>query len=134
MSLCCFHRNIYTALQMPFIHGYNGAMQILSEIGTGTCNGRCKQSWTRNIRRALVVKSNPLKLTSAQRKTLSNRLKQVSQRNAVANHSKTLKKYKERGSPPFPANKHCGKKMVGNDGVTYLSKPNKNGVCAWKKI
>lgn len=119
---------------MAFIHGYNGAMQILSEIGTGSCNGKCKQVWTRHIRRAINVKTNPLKLTQKQRKTLSNRLKQVSPRNAAANHSTTLKKYKERGSPPFPANKHCGKKKVGNDGVMYLSTPNKNGVCAWRKI
>jgi hypothetical protein len=129
-----FCNYIYGKRWMTFMHSYNGATQILSEIGTGTCKERCKQVWTRNIRRALGAKTNPLKLTQKQCKTLSNKLKQVSPRNVVANHSKTLKKYKERPSPPFPANKCCGKKMAGNDGSMYLSTPNKNGVCAWRKI
>ena len=118
---------------MPFLHGYNGAMQILSGIGKGACKGNCKRVWTRHIKHALVSKTNPLKLTRKQRKTVSDKLKEVSPRNAHMNHSKTLKKYKARPSPPYKANEHCGKKMTGNDGLTYLSTPNKNGVCAWKK-
>ena len=46
----------------------------------------------------------------------------------------TLKKYKLRKSPPFPANDFCNKKKKGNDGKMYISKPNKNNVCSWKLI
>lgn len=47
--------------------------------------------------------------------------------------SVTLKKYQKRPSPPFPANENCGKTLPGNDGNMYISKPNKNGICSWKK-
>ena len=119
---------------MTFITNYNSAMRILSSIGKGTCKNRCKKIWVTNIRYALKTKSNPLKLDGEQRKSLTEKLKSVSSRNAVNNHSKTLKKYKDRNSPPYPANENCGKKMKGNDGNMYESKPNKNSVCQWKKI
>ena len=44
---------------MPFIGSYNGAMQILNKIGTGTCNGTCKSTWIRNLKYALKTKTNP---------------------------------------------------------------------------
>jgi hypothetical protein len=119
---------------MPFIGTYNGAMKILSEIGTGTCKGTCKTTWVRHIKYALKTKTNPLALTKTQRKNLTEKLKSVSGRNAINEHSKTLKKYKTRKSPPYPANEHCNKQMVGNDGAMYISKPNKNNICSWKKI
>jgi len=118
---------------MPFISTYNGAMKILSEIGTGTCNGSCKTSWIRNIKYALKTKTNPLKLTTQQRKNITEKIKNVSGKQAINNHIKTLKKYKNRKSPPYPANENCNKKMKGNDGNMYISKPNKNNVCSWKK-
>jgi len=52
---------------------------------------------------------------------------------AKSQHSKTLKKYANRPSPPYPANDYCGRQIRGNNGKMYLSKPNKNGVCSWKK-
>jgi hypothetical protein len=119
---------------MPFIKNYNGAMKILAEIGTGTCNGRCKSDWIRSIRYALKTKTNPLNLSKKERKQLTEKIKNVSKKNAINEHSKTLKKYKNRKSPPYSANKNCGKKMKGNDGNMYESKPNKNNVCTWKKI
>ena len=119
---------------MPFIHSYNGAMQILSSIGNGKCKGDCKSSWIRNLKYALKTKTNPLGLTNQQRKNMTEKIKSVSGRNAVNNHSKTLKKYNDRKSPPYPANENCNKKMKGNDGNMYISKPNKNNVCSWKKI
>jgi hypothetical protein len=48
--------------------------------------------------------------------------------------TKTLKKYLTRDSPPYPANDYCGKKMKGNDGLMYVSTPDKNGVCKWMKV
>ena len=44
------------------------------------------------------------------------------------------KKYMNRKSPPYPANKMCGQKRLGNDDNVYHSKPNKNGICTWRKI
>jgi hypothetical protein len=118
---------------MPFINSYNGAMKILAEIGKGTCKGTCKTIWIRNLKYALKTKKNPLHLDKQQRKNMSNKIKSVSSRNAVNNHSKTLKKYTRRNSPPYPANDNCNKQMKGNDGLMYISKPNKNNICSWKK-
>lgn len=117
---------------MPFIHSYNGAMRVLSSIGTGKCQGKCKQSWIRNFRYALKSKKNPLKLNKTQRKSLTEKINSLSKKNSVNNHSKTLKKYKSRNSPPYPANQNCNKIMKGNDNQMYISLPNKNGVCSWK--
>ena len=100
---------------MPFIRNYNGAMQILSEIGSGTCKETCKAVWIRNLKYALKTKTNPLGLNEKQRKNMSEKIKSVSRKNAVNEHSKTLKKYKNRNSPPYPANENCNKKMKGND-------------------
>lgn len=119
---------------MPFISNYNGAMKILSEIGTGSCKGSCKSSWIHHLKYSLKSKTNPLKLNKQQRKNITEKIKSISGKNAINQHSKTLKKYKNRKSPPYPANKNCNKKMVGNDGNFYISKPNKNNVCSWKKI
>jgi len=119
---------------MPFINNYNGAIKILSEIGTGKCKGTCKSVWIRNIKYALKTKTNPLKLTNQERKNMTQKIKSVSGKNAINQHSKTLKKYKNRKSPPYSANQNCNKKMVGNDGNMYISKPNKNNICSWKKI
>jgi hypothetical protein len=119
---------------MPFIRSYNGAMKILSQIGNGTCKGSCKTSWIRNLKYALKTKTNPLALTKTQRKKMTEKLESVSSRNAINEHSKTLKKYKNRNSPPYPANENCNKEMIGNDGTRYISKPNKNNICSWKKI
>jgi len=119
---------------MPFIRNYNGAMKILKEIGNGTCKGTCKTTWIRNLRYALKTKTNPLSLTKKQRKNMTEKLTSVSGKDAINQHSKTLKKYKNRKSPPYPANENCDKKMVGNDGNLYLSKRNINDVCSWKKI
>jgi len=119
---------------MPFISNYNGAMQILSEIGTGTCKGSCKSVWVRNIKYALKTKTNPLGLNKQQRKNITEKMKSVSGKNAIKNHSKTLKKYKNRKSPPYPANEYCGKQMRGKDGYMYVSQKNKNNICSWRKI
>jgi hypothetical protein len=45
---------------MPFITTYSGAVEILSKIGRGKCEGTCKSSWIRNIKYALKTKTNPL--------------------------------------------------------------------------
>ena len=48
--------------------------------------------------------------------------------------TRNVKKYQNRKSPPYPANENCNKTMVGNDGNNYISKPNKNNICSWKKV
>jgi len=44
------------------------------------------------------------------------------------------KKYQERPSPAYPANKCCGESKRGKDGLMYESRADKNGVCTWKKV
>jgi hypothetical protein len=44
----------------------------------------------------------------------------------------SLKKYKTRNSPPYPANKCCGKTKKGNDKKMYISKKKGNS-CRWLK-
>ena len=119
---------------MPFVGSYSKAMSILSKIGNEKCVDKCKSVWIRNFKYALKTKSNPLKLTRYTRRKLTQKIALVSKKNAVNAYSKTKKKYNERKSPPYPANKNCGKKMAGNDGKMYESKSNKNNVCSWKKI
>ena len=116
---------------MPFIKSYNDAMKLLSEIENDTCKDNCKKIWMRNLKYALKTKTNPLKLTKTQRKNITEKMKGVS---GKKNHTKTLKKYKNRKSPPYPANQNCNKTMVGNDGNKYISKPNKNNICTWKQL
>jgi hypothetical protein len=65
----------------------------------------------------------PVKKTAADRR-----------RERMNKKSKTLKKYKTRNSPPYPANVNCGRIMKGNDGIMYESVANINNVCAWKKV
>ena len=45
-----------------------------------------------------------------------------------------LKKYINRGSPPYPAQNCRNHKKVGNDGHLYSSDPDKNGIYKWKKV
>ena len=115
---------------MPFVGSYSKAMSILSEIGKGKCVDKCKSIWLRNFKYALKTKSNPLKLTQNNRRKMEKKILIVSGKN----YSKTIKKYADRKSPPYPANKNCSKKMKGNDGNIYESKPNKNNICSWKKL
>lgn len=116
---------------MPFIRSYNGAMRQLASIQNGNCSGTCRTVWMRNIKYALETKSNPLKLTTEQRKTMKAKIKDLSKKGPV---KQSGTKYTTRKSPPYPANDYCGKKMKGNDGNIYESKPNKNNVCVWKKV
>ena len=44
------------------------------------------------------------------------------------------KKYIQRPSPAFPANKFCGRRKKGNDGNWWISKPSISGVCRWVRI
>ena len=46
----------------------------------------------------------------------------------------TTKKYTSRSSPPYPANKCCGKTLKGNDGNKYVSEPGVSGICSWKRV
>jgi hypothetical protein len=119
---------------MPFVSSYGGVMRRLREMGTGKCNGKCKSSWSKNIRYAVKSKTNPLHLTRLERKYITRKLQSVSGKNGINNHSKTLKKYQDRKSPPFPANKNRSKEMMGNDGKMYISTANKNDVYSWKKV
>ena len=119
---------------MPFIHTYNSAMTILRSIGKGKLSPEDKNGWIANLRYALKTKTNPLKLTPEQRKNMKEMIKLVSKRNSVNEYSKTTNKYKNRKSPPYPANNNKNKIKKGNDGLKYKSISDKNNVYRWKKL
>ncbi len=62
---------------MVFIGTYKEADSILNDIASGKCAGRCRTVWRQHIRLALTKKTNPLKLTKAQKKSLSKKLKNI---------------------------------------------------------
>ena len=61
-------------------------------------------------------------------------IKVMTHKNDTVDLLQHSKKYMNRKSPPYPANKMCGQKRLGNDDNVYHSKPNKNGICTWRKI
>lgn len=46
---------------------------------------------------------------------------------------RTSKKYLSRPSPPYSAQECCGKKMVGNNGKTWISIKDARGICHWRQ-
>ena len=122
---------------MPFVDK-KGAMKLLKEIENGKCAGDCRSIWMRNIKYALKTETNPLKLTKTEREKMLKMIEKISGKKSKKKEKSgkklTLKKYRNRKSPPYPANDYCNKRKKGNDGLMYISKPNKNKVCSWKKI
>jgi len=132
---------------MPFVDK-KGAMKLLKEIENGKCAGECRSIWMRNIKYALKTETNPLKLTKTEREKMLKMIEKISGKKSKKKEKSekkskkkeksgkklTLKKYRNRKSPPYPANDYCNKRKKGNDGLMYISKPNKNNVCSWKKI
>lgn len=122
---------------MPFVDK-KGAMKLLKEIENGKCAGECRAIWMRNIKYALKTETNPLKLTKTEREKMLKMIEKISGKKSKKKEKSgkklTLKKYSNRKSPPYPANDYCNKRKKGNDGLMYISKPNKNKVCSWKKV
>lgn len=122
---------------MPFVDK-KGAMKLLKEIENGKCAGNCRAIWMRNIKYALKTETNPLKLTKTEREKMIKMIEKISGKKSKKKEKSgkklTLKKYRNRKSPPYPANDYCNKRKKGNDGLMYISKPNKNKVCSWKKV
>ena len=122
---------------MPFVDK-KGAMKLLKEIENGKCAGNCRAIWMRNIKYALKTETNPLKLTKTEREKMLKMIEKISGKKSKKKEKSgkklTLKKYRNRKSPPYPANDYCNKRKKGNDGLMYISKPNKNKVCSWKKV
>lgn len=146
--------------KMPFV-GKTQAKQILKDIANGSCVSKCRTIWLRNIQNALKSTKNPLGLTDAEKKQFKNQIEKIKAKRGKGILVKTdlvkykvkgkkivkkkvasppakpklsVKKYRERPSPPYPANDFCDKRKKGNDGLFYISKPNKNGICRWVKL
>lgn len=102
------------------------------------CPGECRSIWMRNIKYALKTETTPLKLTKTEREKMIKMIEKISGKKSKKKEKSgkklTLKKYRTRKSPPYPANDYCNKKKKGNDGFMYISKSNKNKVCSWKKV
>lgn len=45
----------------------------------------------------------------------------------------TTSKYRNRPSPPYPANQCIGVTKMGNDGYMYISRKNVNGIGTWQR-
>lgn len=105
-----------------FIHGFGGAAMVLRSIKTGRCAGRCRLRWLQNIKRAMESKTNPLKLTSEQRKELKSMIKEIS--------GKRIPKIVKL-TPKFNPHKLCGQRKRGRDGEMYTSKPCSRGTTRW---
>ena len=139
---------------MPFV-GKTQVKQILKDIANGSCVSKCRTVWLRNIQNAIKSTKNPLGLTDAEKKQFKNQIEKIKVKRGKgilvetdlvkykvkskkasprAKPKLSVKKYRERPSPPYPANDYCGKRKKGNDGLYYISKPNKNGVCRWVKV
>jgi hypothetical protein len=118
---------------MPFINKKQ-AFKLLEDMlkGKQTCIKECRQIWLRNIGYALKTDTNPLKLTPVEHKKMEMLLKDVKSKKKSTQTKKLDKKYLTRDSPPYPANKHCGETMKGNNGKVYISMANKNNICRWK--
>lgn len=92
------------------------------------------------VKKSKVKKSKPVVKKSVVKKSRSVKpsvkksvVKSVDKKSRGCTQQKS-KKYMDRPSPPFPANECCGQEKVGNDGVMYVSRADKNGRCSWKKV
>lgn len=63
-----------------------------------------------------------------------NRRHKREEEQGLVDPKRTTKKYTSRPSPPYSANKYCGKRKKGNDGKWYISKKDISGICRWVKI
>lgn len=82
---------------------------------------------SRSPSKRTTKRSNSPRKRSVKRKSPTSEHEQ----NCLVNHNK---KYKERDSPPIPAQLCRNQIRTGNDGNAYLSKPDKNHVYHWKRI
>lgn len=82
------------------------------------------------MKKSIVKKSRVKKSKPVVKKSV---VKSVEKKSRGCTQQKA-KKYMDRPSPPFPANECCGQTKVGNDGAMYVSRADKNGRCAWKKL
>lgn len=112
---------------MPFIDKKE-AFKILDEMMNGKCIGSCRKIWLPKIKNALKSNTNPLNLTKIEHKKMSAKIIEVK----IKKKKVIDNKYLTRNSPPYPANKYCGKTKKGNDGKKYISIPDKNNICKWK--
>jgi len=113
---------------------YKDAITQLDKIKSGKCVKNCRAVWMRKLKSTIKSKKNPLNLTATQYVRMTAKINDIYGRNHNNSHSKTLKKYKTRPSPPYPAGKYCNLEMKGNDGNRYKSLPNSNNVYTWRKI
>ena len=95
----------------------------------------CKSYSNKEGKKKLHSKRNSTKRNSTKRNTKRNSTKRQSNKNMPRyDLQQFTKKYTDRPSPPYPANKMCGQTRLGNDDNLYISKANKNGICSWKRV
>jgi hypothetical protein len=121
----------------------------------GLANGRPYYRKTENSRNRKMSKTmekicgttKKSSLKSSRRKSRKRKTKSKSKPKSIKRKSKSksrkrkskckkssIKKYRSRPGPPYPAQNCQYSIRAGNDGNIYRSIPNKNGVFSWKKV
>ena len=73
-------------------------------------------------------------LSKKKSKSILNSVKHFFKKNNKECIKQTTKKYTNRKSPPYPANKCKGKTKKGNDSKLYTSVSNKKGIYRWTPL
>ena len=81
-----------------------------------------------------LVKKSPAKKLAVKKSPVKKSPEKKKEKKEKGCTQQVAKKYMDRPSPPFPANECCDQEKVGNDGAMYVSRADKNGRCAWKKL
>ena len=109
-------------------------MIVLARKSAASKKSAKKRSASPKVKRAPSKKAKSQKVKKvSSKKAKSPKVKKTSLK-SMACVRQNLAKYTGRPSPPYPANQCTGAIMTGNDGNQWISKPNKNGVSAWKKL
>jgi hypothetical protein len=129
---CDINGSYYYKKGMPE-DGYENKQLCVEQchLGKRKSKGR-KKSSSKKVKES--IKSSHTKRKLKYHK-LSHKVKKPKNKSPSASGcvEQTGKKYMNRSSPNYPANKCCGKTLFGNDSHAYTSVPNKNGVCRWVK-
>lgn len=116
---------------MGFVHSFGGAKMILKSIKSGSCVGRCRSGWLKNIKYALKTSSNPLKLTTNQRKELKEMIKEISNKRIQPSKKVLIREIIGKYYNPNKK-RYQYKKKRGKDKQMYISLPDSKGKFQWK--
>lgn len=77
---------------MPFIKNYKEAMNVSKSIETRKCSGRCRRIWIINLKNSFKTKTNPLNLTTCERKNMAKKMNNLKGKRIVVNKTQKTQK------------------------------------------